>query len=75
MHYFIQHTAHDPEDGVAYFGPFDNDDPEDYANDAYADLLAGFGEVEVVDEVAPDTYVNPMSYWVAQRARAATGGA
>lgn len=68
MHYYIEHTAHDPKDGVAYFGPFNTNDLEDYVNDAYADLLAGVGEVDVVDEPAPG-YVNPKSYWDEQLAR------
>lgn len=70
MRYFIEHEAYDGRDGIAYFGPFDEADPHDYANDAYADMLAGFGNVEVIDEVPANTYVNPPAYWAARLAEA-----
>lgn len=81
-HYIRHEDLQTPENGVAYFGPFSAEEVGERVNDAYADLLAGSGNVDVVDQRevfgtdSPDngadpaswTYVNPRAYWMTQLA-------
>jgi hypothetical protein len=60
------------ENGEAYFGPFSADEIDERVNDAYADLLAGCGEVDALvltDKQADAMYVNPREYWMTQLAK------
>lgn len=64
--FYVRHVSFDPEDGVAYFGPFSEDELDERFNDAYADGLVHFGPIEEVDELPRGVYVNPRSYWMDQ---------
>lgn len=69
MKYLLHEDLQTPQNGVAYFGPFGDDEIDERANDAYADLLAGVGnleDVDLTDEDAAKIYVNPPEFWMEQ---------
>lgn len=72
MALYIEHEdIQTPSNGRAVFGPFDEAEVTERVNDAYADLLAGSGNVDVVeltDSEAGEIYVNPRAYWLEQLA-------
>lgn len=67
--YILHEDLQTPTNGVAYFGPFDESELTTRLNDAYANLLAGCGnldEVELTDAEAAAIYINPRDYWMEQ---------
>lgn len=72
MAFYIRHEdTQTPENGVAYFGPFAEDEMTERLNDAYGDLLAGCGDLDeeiLTDEEAAGIYINPRQYWMDQLA-------
>lgn len=69
QHYIIHEDLQNSENGVAYFGPFPEKEMTERLNDAYADLLAGVGNIDeavLEDEVAKKMYINPPEYWYEQ---------
>lgn len=70
--FYIEHEdVQIPSNGIAYFGPFASDEMTERLNDAYADILAGGGNVEEVyldDGKASKIYINPREYWMEQLA-------
>lgn len=68
-HYIRHEDVQTPENGIALFGPFEEDEVQDRLCDAYADLLAGCGNVDGVqltDKAAARLYINPREYWMQQ---------
>lgn len=68
--FYIWHEdVQNPENGEAYFGPFRGFEMNRRLNDAYADGLASFGNIECVRlsrQEAKVYYINPRSYWMEQ---------
>lgn len=75
-HFYIWHQdLQTSENGEAYFGPFSEAEIGDRVNDAYADLLAGVGNIDAVlltRRFARKIYINPRQYWMDQLARCDT---
>jgi hypothetical protein len=73
MKFYIEHEdIQTPANGIAYFGPFEESELTERLNDAYADLLAGSGDVDAVeltDAQAAAVYINPREYWMEQLGR------
>lgn len=65
--WYIKHTdVRVPENGTAYFGPFNPVEIEARVNDALADMFADSGNVEVVH--LPfwkrwRKFINPREFW------------
>lgn len=71
-HYIEHEDIQTPANGIAYFGPFEESELTERLNDAYADLLAGGGNVDAVDMTdaeAAAIYINPREYWMEQLAQ------
>ena len=73
MAYYIFHEdIQTPENGIAYFGPFGDDEIFERVNDGVADTFAGSGNVDVIElddaQAAAIGYINPRSFWMAQLA-------
>lgn len=69
MKYLLHEDLQTPENGFAYFGPFSDDEIDERANDAYAELLAGVGnldDVDLTDKEAAKIYINPREFWMEQ---------
>lgn len=67
--WYIEHTAHDPVDGVAYFGPFRKSQLTKELNSGYADLMAEVGTLDVVkmpDSWARKRWINSAKWWRSQ---------
>lgn len=67
LHY-IRFTHDDPEEGVAYYGPFPKSDLKHRLNDAAAVEMEEWGTVDsipvgLVDE---DAFINPAETWIAE---------
>lgn len=68
--WYIKHTdVRVPENGTAYFGPFNSVEIEARLNDAQADAFADSGNVEAVK--LPfwrrwRMYINPREWWFQQ---------
>lgn len=72
--YICHVDSQTPENGIAFFGPFGDDEIEDRLNDAFADLLSGAGDVSCVELTqieAQDLVSNTREYWMEQLQRAA----
>ena len=73
-HYIEHEDVQTPDNGTAYFGPFDEAEMDERLNDTYADLLAGSGNVDGVvftdAEAEAIGYINPRTYWMQQLASA-----
>lgn len=71
-HYIEHEDIQTPENGTAYFGPFEESEMDERLNDTYADLLAGSGNVDGVlftdAEAEAIGYINPRAYWMEQLA-------
>lgn len=70
---YIRHEdLQNPDNGEAYFGPFDENEIDDRLNDAYSDLLSGVGNVDCVllDEYEKWKCNNSRDYWMTQLAKA-----
>ena len=67
MHY-IRLTHEDPDEGVAYWGPFPKDQLHHRLNDAMAVEMENYGVVDSVPVglVDPDAFINPPEDWIAQ---------
>jgi hypothetical protein len=64
--YFIKHTAHDPADGVAIWGPWTAAQMTGRLNDDFANQLAETGEVDAITAAElpeGDVYINPTMEW------------
>lgn len=67
--YIYHEDLQNPENGVAYFGPFPEEELEERLHDAYADLLAGVGNLDgeiLEDREAEKMYINPPEFWYEQ---------
>lgn len=71
--FYIWHEdVQTPSNGEAFFGPFTEDEIDERINDAYANLLAGVGNIEVYvmsDEEVAEYYINSREYWMEQLAQ------
>lgn len=59
------------EGQLSYYGPFDESEIEERLNDAYADLLVAFNEIDAVLLSLAETahmYINPREFWMTQLA-------
>jgi len=67
LHY-IRFTHEDPEEGVAYWGPFPKDQLKHRLNDAMAVEMEEWGVVDSVPVglVDPDAFINPAESWIAE---------
>jgi hypothetical protein len=67
LHY-IRFTHDDPEEGVAYYGPFPKSQLHKRLNDAAAVEMEEWGTVDSVPVglVDPDAYINPPETWIAE---------
>lgn len=69
QHYIFHEDLQNPDDKGAYFGPFPDEEMTERLNDAYANLLAGVGNIDEVlleDEDAKKFYINPPEFWYEQ---------
>lgn len=67
--YIIHEDIQTPSNGVAIFGPFRGFEMSKRLNDAYADLLAGSGNVDgiaLTRSYVKTIYVNPRKHWMQQ---------
>lgn len=66
--YYIRFTHEDPEEGVAYWGPFPKDQLHHRLNDAFAVDMEEMGVVDSlpVGLVEPDAYINSPEDWIAR---------
>lgn len=66
-YYILHEDVKNPENGFAFFGPFDKSEIEDRINDAYADLIIQCGDVDVVKMTSTQAaryYINPREFWM-----------
>lgn len=67
--YILHEDIQTPENGIAYFGPFRGWEMTKRLNDAYADLLAGCGNLDGVTlprAYVKTYYINSRKYWMTQ---------
>lgn len=67
MYYIKTIDVHKPEDGLALFGPFPEDQIDIRMKDKLADMYRTFGPVEKVElseEDLKDIYVNSDEDWI-----------
>lgn len=67
--YYIRYTSDNPEDGVAYWGPFPKDQLHHRLNDAMAvdmEEMGGVVDSIPVGLVDPEAFINPPESWIAE---------
>lgn len=66
--YYIRFTHEDPEEGVAYYGPFPKSHLHKRLNDAAAVEMEEWGTVDSVPVglVPKDSFINPAEVWIAE---------
>jgi hypothetical protein len=66
--YYIRFTHENPEEGVAYWGPFPKDQLHHRLNDAAAVEMEEWGTVDSIPVglVDPDAFINPPEKWIAE---------